>query len=84
LFDALDIIVTLNYTMYFIMNPCMNKYNANVKDDVATLTLGSRLNVKCKGSWGQESVFCCETHKKFQYEQTCPFSIFICKFVLVH
>ncbi len=29
---------------------------------VTTLTLGSWLNVECKGQWGQESVFRCETH----------------------
>jgi hypothetical protein len=30
--------------------------------NVATLTLGSRLNVEYKGPWGQENVFRCETH----------------------
>jgi hypothetical protein len=29
---------------------------------VITLTLGSRLTLECKGPWGQESVFKCETH----------------------
>jgi hypothetical protein len=32
------------------------------KTSVTTLTLGLRLNVECKGIWGQESVFECETH----------------------
>jgi hypothetical protein len=29
---------------------------------IATLTLGSRLNVECKGTWGQMNVFRSETH----------------------
>jgi hypothetical protein len=29
---------------------------------VITLTLGLQPNVECKGSWGEENVFKCETH----------------------
>jgi hypothetical protein len=34
----------------------------NGKDHVTTLTSGSWLNVECRGTWGQESVFESETH----------------------
>jgi hypothetical protein len=37
-------------------------FSISIKGFVATLTLGSWLNVECKGPWGQESVFKCETH----------------------
>jgi hypothetical protein len=39
----------------------MSKYAFNIIH-VKTLTSGSQLNVECKGPWGQESVFGCETH----------------------
>ncbi len=42
--------------MHIILVKCMDTM------DVATLTLSSRLDVECKGSRGQESVFRNETH----------------------
>jgi hypothetical protein len=33
-----------------------------MEESVTTLTLGFQLNVKCKGTWGQNNVFKSETH----------------------
>jgi len=52
------------------MEPLVKNFTTKIKASimnlvdyfVITLTLGSWLSVKCKGPWGQENVFRCETH----------------------